>query len=260
MKCKHLKLIMELIFIFILPLLFLLPSIKIIDNYVYDNNGNYESSDKVIDYDSISYYSEYCNVIENFNIWNERWELGSISVSTGLNTNDSERIRSVDYISVLPNSNYYFYKVSSYSNTRVIFYDIDKNFLSSSSGYASSFSFSTSSDVYFIRFACNGITYNNDICINISVSWANGYYVPYGESLVIYSDSNLSGDAVLVRSPLSDLKTLLIDILKLNNNNVSVNILFDYTCLWLIMFLIWHFIYGIFDFIVHLVDKQRRRE
>ena len=62
-------------------------------------------------------------------VWNENWELGSISGSTGIPYDDDSIIRSADFIPVVPNRQYWTYISSGYENIVVFFYDIDFNYL-----------------------------------------------------------------------------------------------------------------------------------
>lgn len=262
MKEKNIKLIMEMIFIFILPLVFILPAIKITDNYVYDNNGNFVSSDKVIEYDSISYYQEYRNVIEDFNIFDKSLITANYIDVDGVLTFQLNRCVS-DYIPITPNTIYYGIDLRGVDDgTRAIcFYNSEYEFVSFISlgltGLIYTGSFTTPNDVRYMR--VNLLTYYIDnVCINISVDSANGNYVPYGEDLVFISDTDYTGNATLIKSPLSNIKEVVVEVLKINTDNVVVNIAFDYTCLWFIMFVIWHLFYTFIDFIVHLARIRKR--
>ena len=116
-----------------------------------------------------------------FNQWDEEWEVGGINNSTGLNNTDTDKIRSKNYVPVIPNTLYCVYAFW----IRLFFYDAKKNFISyvtiGASEYATANTFTTPANAYYMRFRCNsayGTTYNNDICINIS-SDRDGDYEPY---------------------------------------------------------------------------------
>ena len=114
-----------------------------------------------------------------FNQWDEEWELGTISSSTGENKTSANNIRSTNYIFVLPNTNY-FVKTNTTINLR--YYNADKKFLGTSSASGSNGAFTTPANTHFCRFFVNatyGTTYNHDICINISDQSRNGEYEPY---------------------------------------------------------------------------------
>lgn len=151
-----------------------------------------------------------------FNQWDEEWEEGGLYIETGLPAPSAERMRSKNFIQVVPNTVYYFeMKFDPVTGNRVndiVFYDADKNWI----GYAGegvgrpsqSFPFTTPSSCHYIKFHTNpqyGGTYRHDICINISKPTGtpkNGDYVPY-ESHTYALDST---------------KTLR-GILKLDSNN-----------------------------------------
>lgn len=113
------------------------------------------------------------------NQWDEEWELGSISDTTGENQSTSARFRSKNYIPALPNTTYYMYHPNSIA--RFIYYDANKNFISSTYAFADNREQTTPSNCYYIRFWQTGSEYNNDICINISDTNRNGKYEPYVE-------------------------------------------------------------------------------
>lgn len=115
------------------------------------------------------------------NQWNEHWENGYFNTD-GSQGSSTVRIRSSDYIRVKPNSTYFFCHPYA-GHLRVIFYDVNKNFLTS--GYArSNETVTMGSDVYYIKFctqtADNVTEYMGNICINIS-DVKNGIYEPYHE-------------------------------------------------------------------------------
>lgn len=112
------------------------------------------------------------------NQWNEKWEVGSISTSTGENTVDNNVLRSKDYIPVTPNATMTW---SCGSNASAIYsffgYDSNKTFVGTISNTKP---FTIPSNVYFIRFrlyAVYGTTYLNDIQIEVGSTATS--YEPY---------------------------------------------------------------------------------
>lgn len=120
------------------------------------------------------------HVMRGFNQWDEEWESGGISSADGSKYADANRIRSKNYIPVLPNTTYYF-RLPLYSPWKVAFYDSDKVFISYRGAGQSSFT--TPSNCHYLIIAENatdyGTTYKNDICINLSNPDRNGEYEPY---------------------------------------------------------------------------------
>ena len=130
------------------------------------------------------------------NLWDEEWEVGSISYDNGDNVQVSNRIRSKNYIEVIPNATFYQNYNATGRQIQVFYYDQNHNFL----GYENSFTqalqglFTTPSNCRYIRFIVAtdyGTTYNHDICINKSDSTINGNHYPYEEdTLEIEADLN----------------------------------------------------------------------
>ena len=99
------------------------------------------------------------------NIWDEEWEVGSIGAG-GVNASDNTKIRSKNYIPVLPNTTYY---IKSPAMAYIWSYDADKNCLVSNPTGKTNATYTTASNEHFIRFRMDGsygTTYNNDISIN----------------------------------------------------------------------------------------------
>lgn len=127
-----------------------------------------------------------------FNQWDEEWEQGSISSTTGADTSpSSSNIRSKNYIPVIPNTSYYF-KTSV--NLGLRWYDADKNYIGNDA--VNNSVKASPSNAYYLRFVAIGITtYNRDICINLH--WdgeRDGEYEAYEEhSYALDSDLELRG-------------------------------------------------------------------
>ena len=153
-------------------------------------NTNNMDTANVIDYNSIIKETLATAVKhESFNIWDEEWEVGTIDLSTGENVSNNTCIRSKNYIPIISNTEYFTFVKQDNSNLYyyVIFYDNNNNFISSQTRYCDSANnyadqkFTTPSNCSFVRFYVAdsyGVTYNNDICINISGT-LNGTYKPH---------------------------------------------------------------------------------
>lgn len=116
-----------------------------------------------------------------FNQWDEEWEVGSISSTTGQNTTASNLIRAKNYIPVFPDTIYF---MKTPVSALAYYYDTNKNFigLGLSGSDLSAYRFTTPSNCRFIRFRTSvgyGEVYNHDICINLSDPSRNGEYEPY---------------------------------------------------------------------------------
>ena len=133
-----------------------------------------------------------------FNQWDEVWEEGSISQSTGNNAPDSSNIRSKNYIPVVPLETYYF-KASSTMGIRL--YDSNKVYLGSRAISSGAFNrkITMENNVRYIRFTLVDTTsYDpsvNPVCINIANDNSrNGEYEPYiSHNYVLDSTLTLRG-------------------------------------------------------------------
>ena len=114
------------------------------------------------------------------NLWDEKWELGMYNTSTGKKeASSAAQIRSVNLIDVFPNKTYFFAVADSQWGW-LIYFDKDKNFISSAS--ITNRLFTTPNNAAYLGFHMNGSyggTYKGDICINLSNSAKNGTYEPY---------------------------------------------------------------------------------
>lgn len=151
------------------------------------------------------------------NIWDEEWEVGGYASANGQPWNTTDRIRSKadNYISVLPNTAYYF---KTPQNTNVCFYDANKVYIGTRT-YINE-AFTTPANAYYMRFACQpiyGTTYNHDISINYPATdhayhpYAGNTYTitlgqtVYGGTLTIAEDGSVKA---LVDRAMVDLGTL----------------------------------------------------
>lgn len=111
-----------------------------------------------------------------FNQWDEEWEVGAIAVATGQNVTDSNAIRSKNYNSCFPNTDYY---IKGTNPVYVFWYDARKNYISNT--YTVNNVRQSPANAAYFRVRVDGTkTYNNDICINLSWSGRrNGEYEAY---------------------------------------------------------------------------------
>lgn len=128
-----------------------------------------------------------------FNAWDEEWEVGTIDYNTGANYANTTRIRSKNYIPVLPDTVYTYTQggtATGLTTGRACFYDADKNFIAGSqyfpngqSTFNSHCTFTTPANACYMRISPSqvyGASYKNDICINLH--WdgeRDGEYEPY---------------------------------------------------------------------------------
>lgn len=119
-----------------------------------------------------------------FNQWDEEWEVGDISTSTGEDVTATNIIRSKGFMPCLPNVQYCFTASDGSLGTELLpfFYDADKQFVSVGSWSNVQNVQATPQNCHYMRFkesTTYGTTYNHDICINLSDPSRNGEYEPY---------------------------------------------------------------------------------
>ena len=127
------------------------------------------------------------------NQWNEVWELGVYDTSTGEKVSSTVRIRSKDYIPVAGGATYYFF-VGVIMNIRVLYYDVNKDFISSPPGFNNTI-FTVPSNAKYMTFYIGegyGVTYNNDISINYP-STDTEYHAYTGETHTATFPSTIMG-------------------------------------------------------------------
>ena len=113
-----------------------------------------------------------------FNAWDEEWELGTYGANSGSKVAANDKIRSKNYIPIVPGTTYYF---KFPGNWRVFFYTADKVLAVPGATKLPNITIQTPANARFMTFAVDGTTtYGNDICINLSHSgYRNGEYEPY---------------------------------------------------------------------------------
>lgn len=125
---------------------------------------------------------------KSFNLWDETWERGTFSTTTGEKEGNSARIRSADFVEVPVGTSIY---CKTPAACTVFQYDANKVYI----GYLAGTNriVNLDSGCKYINFNCGSsgapvTTYGNDICINISqpdtsVSPHNGDYEPHFDGL-----------------------------------------------------------------------------
>lgn len=120
-----------------------------------------------------------------FNQWDEEIEAGTYNMSTGEKIAKRDQLRCKNLIPVFPGKRYFIN--AAYANSCC--YDALGNFISSTPyAYADGgYYLDIPSNAHYISFympIAYGVTYNHDICINLSDPDRNGEYEPYKEDVV----------------------------------------------------------------------------
>lgn len=129
-----------------------------------------------------------------FNQWDEEWEVGAISSSTGEPCASTGVIRSKNFCPCVPGIAYYVKTTSE--NQYIFWYDASKNFVSAAQ--VSNATATSPANACFFKIQTRtdyGVTYKNDICINLH--WdgeRDGEYEPYEtHTYALDSDLELRG-------------------------------------------------------------------
>lgn len=124
-------------------------------------------------------------VEQGANLWDEVWEIGTISSSSGNNEGSTVTIYSENYTPIIPNSTYIFVYVGSakFENVKTRFYDHDKKYIGYNDNNGQTVypnkSFITPSNAFYVRFTLPpdyGNVYKNDIAL---IAGSSGIYTPY---------------------------------------------------------------------------------
>lgn len=119
------------------------------------------------------------------NIWDEQWEVGGISPSTGLDNPSDNSIRSL-FIPCNENTSYYLH--TNVSASYVWFYDSEYNFISFSTETVNRV-FTTPANCYFIRLRIGDSS-------NVVQEYAGGISVNYPPTYTAYISSEESEDHI----------------------------------------------------------------
>jgi len=133
-----------------------------------------------------------------FNQWDEEWEVGTISRTTGQDAYGPNSFRSKNYIPVFPNT-VYCLRFAIGSGLNYVWYDSNKQYISGTyTDNSLLYNIVTSpANARYLRIGTNNTsspTYNNDICINLSWSgWRNGEYEAYWENTQTFNLATITG-------------------------------------------------------------------
>ena len=134
--------------------------------------------------------------VTGVNLWDEEWEIGGYSTTTGEKDSSTNKIRSKHYIPIMGNAYYYNGAPSSHY---FLFYDISRAFISAVSISPNTPFLAPLNAAYMTFYLPSGYgtTYKHDICLNLSRESINGQYYPYEEytlSLPVVGKTAKDGD------------------------------------------------------------------
>lgn len=102
------------------------------------------------------------NIGDNINEFSSKLELGEISNDTGINSINTNSIRTKDYIKVKPNTTYTIKNSNNYMNV-IYFYKKDKTYINYSYSTETSYTFTTGPTAEYIRVRSSSTKKENDL-------------------------------------------------------------------------------------------------
>ena len=190
----------------------------------------------------ISGWSEVNVTHTGANILDEEWEVGGIGASTGTNENSNDRIRTKNYIEIVPGATYYGHV--PIGAIFVFFYDENKTFISPRvSGTNTSFTAPSNAKYMRLHTYTYGNTYNHDISINypstdhdyhpysgqsINIALGQTVYggkldVLSGELVIDYAKITIDGSSTIGRTGSAVSSPVLIQVIPPANNIAFVD-------------------------------------
>lgn len=111
-----------------------------------------------------------------FNAWDEEWEVGSINTD-GQNEASTTRIRSKNYIPVIPGEKY---RITYIRTQRICWYNENYEFVKAETYLNGNRVLTAPNGAHYARFILNGTDYSDKCCFNLSHSgYRDGEYEPY---------------------------------------------------------------------------------
>lgn len=150
------------------------------------------------------------------NVWDEEWESGWISSTTGNKVIDATAIRSKNHIPVLPNTTYYA-KTDGYNGAnRIAYYDENKQFLDSSVGgrwaVLPNGTFTTPKEAHYMMLCiANTTTYNHDISINYP-STDHDYHAYQGDTYTTDLNQTVYGGTLDLVTGILTVDRVMVDL------------------------------------------------
>ena len=140
----------------------------------------------------ISGHTECVTEVCWVNLWDEEWELGSYGTTDGEPATYTDRIRSKNRISVVPNTEYFFKTSNGLTAGNMYFYDINDVFISAKTSRGNNVT-TTPDNCRYMRISMGlpyGTTYNNDVSINYP-STDTDYHAYQGTTYIASLSKNI---------------------------------------------------------------------
>lgn len=138
-----------------------MPMKSLVANIVPKQSGSGTPSPENVR--EISGWESVETVVSGVNVWDEEWERGSFSATTGEKVNSNDYVRTKNPLRVAPNANYY---IKAVANGRLFYYDANGTFLNATEAFGDPMVITTPSTCAYMNYRWEGQTYANDISIN----------------------------------------------------------------------------------------------
>lgn len=117
-----------------------------------------------------------------FNQWDEQWEVGNISTTTGEPTPATGVIRAKNYSHCIGGATYNAKLPAGVTGIRLYYYDAAKTYLSASLYSTGTLQQAIPTNARYFKLIAGVSSYANDICFNLSDPTKNGQYEPFQEN------------------------------------------------------------------------------
>ena len=235
---KKVRYIFELLFIFLIPLLIVYFRIDKQKDYTYDGEL-LEEEVKTYSYNPITYLSQQETIttyeLTHYTTWDFNNYTGDIY------------LKASDFVNSIFGGGSVLAFNGSEKDAIVVWLvnDLEIRFANDDLGYDEDFTFT----IY---------TFNNEDYYLISVSGftfdiADSEWEINGGYYLMTSNT----ETITHYSPIITIKNILSDLILVDSNDMSYSVVFDYTCIWFLMFIIWHLVYLFVDFLLHFWHKRR---
>lgn len=144
---------------------------------------------------SPDYPSRIRTIGDNINEFSSELELGEISNDTGINSINTNSIRTKDYIKVKPNTTYTIKNSNNYMNV-IYFYKKDKTYINYSYSTETSYTFTTGPTAEYIRVCSSSTKKENDLTTKYKLEKGSiaTPYTPYDCGSIDYAIEDTSNN------------------------------------------------------------------
>ena len=159
------------------------PTLEEFESMFGTEYGPYDEGTEINVLQKMELQDDFSVKSTGFNLWDEEWRNDGYYGDNGFwRSADAQYISSKNMIPIFGGTAYYF-KFTRYGY--LYFYDAAGNFVSRVDTSSYAFAYTTPTNAAYMHFSIyygSSVTYNHDICINLSDPAKNGTYLPYTTS------------------------------------------------------------------------------